>query len=143
MLRKLILAGAVLALLTGAAYAQFPMPSISLGKDKPPPTAEEIERQKAIDNAYNSATKKIPDKTRRRRSVGERAPEPAAGEEQPAPGEKQRQSAAGEEQQAALAARRAHCAAGLRSSTSMRARRVLQRRCADFPRVRLADVAKW
>jgi hypothetical protein len=63
MLRKLIQAGAVLVLLTGTAYAQgFPMPSMSLGKDKPPPTAEEIERQKALDNAYNSATKKIPDK---------------------------------------------------------------------------------
>jgi len=64
MLRKLIVAGAALALLTGTAYAQtgFPMPSMSLGKDKPPPTQEEIDRQKAIDNAYNSATKKIPDK---------------------------------------------------------------------------------
>jgi hypothetical protein len=64
MLRKLILAGAALVLLAGAAYAQtgFPMPSISLGKDKPPPTEEELERQKAIDNAYKSATKKIPDK---------------------------------------------------------------------------------
>jgi hypothetical protein len=64
MLRKLIQAGAILFLLTGAAYAQsgFPMPSISLGKDKPPPTPEEIERQKAIDNAYSAANKKIPDK---------------------------------------------------------------------------------
>jgi hypothetical protein len=64
MLRKLIVAGATLALLTGTAYAQtgFPMPSMSLGKDKPPPTQEEIDRQKAIDNAYNSATKKIPEK---------------------------------------------------------------------------------
>jgi hypothetical protein len=62
MLRKLIQAGAVLALLTGTAYAQFPMPSMSLGGDKPPPTAEEIERQKAIDNAYSTATKKIPEK---------------------------------------------------------------------------------
>jgi hypothetical protein len=64
MLRKFIQAGAILFLLTGAAYAQsgFPMPSLSLGKDKPPPTPEEIERQKAIDNAYNAANKKIPDK---------------------------------------------------------------------------------
>jgi len=63
MLRKLIQAGAALVLMTGAAAAQgFPMPSLSLGKDKPPPTQEEIDRQKAIDNAYNSATKKIPDK---------------------------------------------------------------------------------
>ena len=64
MLRKLIPAGAALLLLTGVAYAQsgFPMPSLSLGKDKPPPTPEEIERQKAIDNAYNAANKKIPEK---------------------------------------------------------------------------------
>jgi hypothetical protein len=62
MLRKLIHTGAALALLTGTAYAQMPMPSLSLGKDKPPPTQEEIDRQKAIDNAYNNATKKIPDK---------------------------------------------------------------------------------
>jgi len=64
MLRKLIQAGAALALLTGTAYAQtgFPMPSMSLGGDKPPPTPEQVERQKAIDNAYNNATKKIPDK---------------------------------------------------------------------------------
>ena len=65
MLRKLIQVGEALALLTGAAYAQtggFPMPSISLGQDKPPPTPEQIERQKAIDSAYSSATKKIPDK---------------------------------------------------------------------------------
>ena len=62
MLRKLIQAGAALALLTGTAYAQFPMPSVSLGGDKPPPTPEQLERQKAIDNAYNNATKKIPDK---------------------------------------------------------------------------------
>jgi hypothetical protein len=62
MLRKSILAGATVALLTGAASAQMPMPSMSFGKDKPPPTAEEIARQKALDNAYSAATKKIPDK---------------------------------------------------------------------------------
>jgi hypothetical protein len=62
MLRKLIQAGAALILLTGTAYAQFPMPSMSLGGDKPPPTPEQVERQKAIDNAYSNATKKIPDK---------------------------------------------------------------------------------
>jgi hypothetical protein len=62
MLRKLIHAGAALVLLTGTAYAQFPMPSVSLGGDKPPLTPEQLERQKAIDNAYNNATKKIPEK---------------------------------------------------------------------------------
>ena len=69
MRRKLILAGAALALLTGAASAQMPttgggmpMPGMSLGHDKPPPTAEQIAKQKAIDDAYKSATQKIPDK---------------------------------------------------------------------------------
>jgi hypothetical protein len=79
MLRKLIQAGAVLFLLTGAAYAQsgFPMPSISLGKDKPPPTPEEIERQKAIDNAYNAANKKIPEKKEAADPWGNVRPSPA------------------------------------------------------------------
>jgi hypothetical protein len=30
--------------------------------DKPPPTPEEAERQRALDEAYKSATKKVPDK---------------------------------------------------------------------------------
>jgi hypothetical protein len=61
MLQKLIQAGAIIALLTGTAAAQLPM-GLHLGGDKPPPTAEEIEKQKAIDKAYNSATAKIPEK---------------------------------------------------------------------------------
>jgi hypothetical protein len=79
MLRKLIQAGAILFLLTGAASAQsgFPMPSLSLGKDKPPPTQEEIERQKAIDNAYNNATKKIPEKKEAADPWGSVRPAPA------------------------------------------------------------------
>jgi len=62
MRRKLLLAGAALALLTGAASAQMPMPGLTLGRDKPPPTADQIAKQKAIDDAYKSATQKIPDK---------------------------------------------------------------------------------
>jgi hypothetical protein len=38
------------------------MPSISLGGDSRPLTPEEIQKQKAIDQAYKSATKKIPNK---------------------------------------------------------------------------------
>jgi hypothetical protein len=53
-------AAAIAAIMTGTAAAQLPMPSISLGKDRPPPTPEEIEKQKQIDNAYKSATSKIP-----------------------------------------------------------------------------------
>jgi hypothetical protein len=62
MRRKLLLAGAALALLTEAASAQMPMPGLTLGRDKPPPTADQIAKQKAIDDAYKSATEKIPDK---------------------------------------------------------------------------------
>jgi hypothetical protein len=62
MLRKLVQAAAVIALLAAPAAAQF-MPSLPLGgTDKPPPTPEEVEKQKALDNAYKSATSKIPDK---------------------------------------------------------------------------------
>ena len=63
MLRKLILAGAAIVLLTGAAVAQLPMPSLSLHQDKRPLTPEERAKQKALDDAYKAATKKIPDKT--------------------------------------------------------------------------------
>ena len=77
MLRKLIQVGAALALVTGTAHAQFPMPSLSLGKDKPPPTPEEIERQKAIDNAYNAANKKIPEKKEATDPWGSVRPNPA------------------------------------------------------------------
>ena len=61
MLRKLIQAGAVLALLTGAAYAQMPMPGISLSKPERPLTPEEKARQKQIEDAYKAANSKIPD----------------------------------------------------------------------------------
>jgi hypothetical protein len=59
------LAGAMViaAIMTGTAAAQLPMPSISLGKDGPPRTPEEIEKQKQIDNAYKSATSKIPNQS--------------------------------------------------------------------------------
>lgn len=61
-LRTLIQAVAITALLTGTALAQLPMPTFHLGGDKAPPTPEELEKQKATDNAYKSAIKKIPDK---------------------------------------------------------------------------------
>ncbi len=60
-LPRLICAAAVTAVLAGSASAQFPTPSFSLQKDKQK-TPDEIERDKTIDRAYQSATKKIPDK---------------------------------------------------------------------------------
>jgi hypothetical protein len=61
MLRKSILAGVAIALLTVPAVAQFPTPGLTL-KDEPKTLSpEERAKQKAIDDAYKAATKKIPD----------------------------------------------------------------------------------
>jgi hypothetical protein len=60
-LGKLVRAGAIIALLTGAASAQIPMPGINLSPDRQM-TPEEKEKQKVIENAYKSAIEKIPDK---------------------------------------------------------------------------------
>ncbi len=77
MLRKLILAGASIALLTGTAAAQFPMPSMKLGGDKPPPTAEEVAKQRALDRAYKAAQQKIPEKRIANDPWGGIRPDPA------------------------------------------------------------------
>jgi hypothetical protein len=61
--RKLVQAGLIFAFLTGTASAQVVPLSLPLkGASKRPLTPEEIEKQKAIDRAYKSATEKIPDK---------------------------------------------------------------------------------
>jgi len=60
MLRRLIQAGAILAVFSGPALAQS-----SLGvplKPEQPLTQEEIDKQKAADRAYEQAVNKIPDK---------------------------------------------------------------------------------
>jgi hypothetical protein len=62
MLRKLMQAAAVIALLTGTASAQIPMKLPLHGVSKHRLTPEEIAKQKALDKAYKSATEKIPDK---------------------------------------------------------------------------------
>ena len=61
-LRKVIHAAAVVALLTGVASAQSLMPGLNLSGDKPPLTPQEEEKRKAIEDSYKSALKKIPDK---------------------------------------------------------------------------------
>jgi hypothetical protein len=67
MLRKLLPAGAIVVLCTGPAFAQIdaapsqPTIGIPLNREVPP-TAEEIEKRKAADRAYNAAMHKIPDK---------------------------------------------------------------------------------
>ena len=62
MLRTIIGAAAISAMLAGSALAQMPMPSISLQNDKQK-SPDEIEHEKAVDRAYQSATKKIPDRS--------------------------------------------------------------------------------
>lgn len=61
MLRKFALAAWIVALLAGPASAQMPM-GMSF-KDHPKElTPEQREKQKAVDDAYKEANKKIPEK---------------------------------------------------------------------------------
>ena len=62
MVRKWMLAGVMVALLTAPAAAQFPAPSFSLGKGPKQLTPEERAKQKAIDDAYQAALPKIKEK---------------------------------------------------------------------------------
>jgi hypothetical protein len=58
---RLLPAVAVVAMLTGTAYAQI-MPKFNLsGDDKRKLTPEEQEKKKQLDDAYKQATSKIPD----------------------------------------------------------------------------------
>jgi hypothetical protein len=61
--RSLALAAgaAALALLPATALAQLPV-GVHLGGDKDPPSAQELERRRALDKAYNAANQKIPEK---------------------------------------------------------------------------------
>ena len=54
-------ATALVILLAGTALAQM-RPGVNFMNDKPPPSKEEKERQKAVDDAYKSAMEKLPDK---------------------------------------------------------------------------------
>jgi hypothetical protein len=60
----------IVVALPGIAFAQQLKPGLSLHPDKPPLTPEEQERQKAIDDAYKSAIKKLPDKKKLRTTPG-------------------------------------------------------------------------
>jgi len=68
----------VLALLPVSAAAQLPM-SMSLAHDKPAPTPEQIEKQRALDKAYKAATQKIPEKNSAADPWGNIRPVPSAG----------------------------------------------------------------
>jgi hypothetical protein len=61
--RKLISAAIIVTVLTGAASAQIPM-GLSIGApEKRKLTPEEQAKQDALDQAYKSATNKIPDQS--------------------------------------------------------------------------------
>jgi hypothetical protein len=57
----LFIACAIVMALSGTAAAQF-MPGINLNTDRPSLAPEEQEKRKAVDDAYKSAIKKLPDK---------------------------------------------------------------------------------
>jgi hypothetical protein len=61
MLRKFALAAATVAVLTVPAAAQLPM-GMNFKNEPKHLTPEELAKRKALDDAYNAATKKIPDK---------------------------------------------------------------------------------
>jgi len=54
-------AAAIVLLLSGTALAQM-RPGVNFMTDKPPPSKEEQERLKAVDDAYKNAMQKVPDK---------------------------------------------------------------------------------
>jgi hypothetical protein len=79
MLRKLIRAGAVVAIFVGpAAQDSFGIPV----NPKPPPSVQEIEKQKVRDRDYDAAMKKIPDKKTSDDPWGVIRPSPAAKNKQ-------------------------------------------------------------
>ena len=80
MLRKLIRAGAIAAIFVGPAAAQdsFGIPV----NPKPPPSVQEIEKQKVRDRDYDAAMKKIPDKKTSDDPWGVIRPSPAAKNKQ-------------------------------------------------------------
>jgi hypothetical protein len=64
MVRRLILAGVMVALVTSPAAAQLPVtPTFPLQKGPKELTPEERAKQKALDDAYQAALPKIKDKS--------------------------------------------------------------------------------
>jgi hypothetical protein len=62
-LHKAVCAGAIVALSTGMASAQLPVPGITLSPDGGRTlTPEEKEKQNAIDEKYRASLKQIPEK---------------------------------------------------------------------------------
>jgi len=77
--RSVALAAAamVLAFWPVGDAAQLPM-SMSMGHDKPAPTPEQVEKQKALEKAYKAAKEKIPEKNTAADPWGSIRPAPGA-----------------------------------------------------------------
>jgi hypothetical protein len=58
---RILSAVAVIALLTGPAYAQMETPHVNLLTDTPSKTPEELEKEEAQQKAYKDSLRKIPD----------------------------------------------------------------------------------
>jgi uncharacterized protein YecT (DUF1311 family) len=78
MLRKIIHATLIVFLMTGAVSAQMPTPGVHLKDDKPSRTKEQKEYDKALDRAYQSAIKKIPEAEKKSDPWGNIRPTPSA-----------------------------------------------------------------
>jgi len=78
MVRKLILAGALLAVAAGPAAAQVSLSPFK-AQDKRPMTQEELEKKKAADAAYKAAMDKIPEKKAANDPWGNIREAPASG----------------------------------------------------------------
>jgi uncharacterized protein YecT (DUF1311 family) len=78
MLRKIIHATLIVFLTTGAVSAQMPTPGVHLKDDKPSRTKEQKEYDKALDRAYQSAVKKIPEAEKKSDPWGNIRPTPSA-----------------------------------------------------------------
>ena len=66
MLRKILFMTFILVSMTQAVSAQMPMPGVHVNEDqgKVPRTKQQKDYEKALDRAYNSATKKIPEQAK-------------------------------------------------------------------------------
>ena len=74
-----VLAGAAVTPLIGPAAAQMPMPGMKFGNGPKVLTPEEQAKQKAIDDAYQAANKKIPEKNAANDPWGNVRPNPSTG----------------------------------------------------------------
>jgi hypothetical protein len=78
MLHKAIVATSIPLLMTGAVSAQVPQPGVHLKDDKPSRTKEQKEYDKAVDRAYQSAIKKVPEAEKKSDPWGNIRPTPSA-----------------------------------------------------------------